>query len=226
MNRRHLAIVFWLSVLAIAAYLLLSKRSSSPGQGEAPEEEVSAGVAQPPGASTRPVAAPAPTGEQSGGVAAPVPATPQPVPAALKPDDKAPVPGSTETGGGAGAGSAPGTGGTPAADSRATLSKEDIRAAIQELLPEIKDCYQQGLKGNPDLDGTVKVEFVLVNTPDGGSYAREGEINDSTLASPLVEACILSKIQKAKFKDIQGNGEVRVKYPFRMSSGAGGFGGQ
>jgi hypothetical protein len=103
-------------------------------------------------------------------------------------------------------------------------TKEDIRAAIHELTPEIRECFNQGLKTNPNLDGKVRVDFVLARAPDGGAYAREGEVGESTLNAPLVEACILSKLQTARFENIHGDGEVRVRYPFKLSSGAG-FGG-
>jgi hypothetical protein len=113
----------------------------------------------------------------------------------------------------------------PAAVSPALdATKEDIRAAIHELTPEIRECFNQGLKTNPNLDGKVRVDFVLARAPDGGAYAREGEVGESTLNAPLVEACILSKLQTARFENIHGDGEVRVRYPFKLSSGAG-FGG-
>lgn len=233
MDKRHLAVALAVTLLAGAGYLLLSRWSPAPEE----VDEASAGVAPAQGAVARPPA-PITTGERggeiSGGVVAPIPAAPQPTAPAPRPGEKAPTSAPAAGGGAAaGAGSGVGTtgsgaGGSPEGESKASLNKEDIRAAINELKPQIKECFEQGLKANPNLDGTVKVEFVIVGSPDGGgAYAREGEINDSSLAAPLVEACILSKIQTAKFKAIQGNGEVRVKYPFRLSSGSGGgFGGE
>ncbi|MGC4117593.1 MAG: AgmX/PglI C-terminal domain-containing protein [Myxococcales bacterium] len=229
MSRRNLVIAAVLAgVVAVAAFVLLSPTGA--GDEKGPSDEASAGVAVRP--SSPPKDPPASqgaleAGERSGGVVAapaePKPALPSPALMAASASSgsaAAPAPAAPE-----GGGSAPGGTGEPPA--KALANKEDIRAAIQELKPQIKECFEQGLKTNPELDGTLKVEFTLARSPDGGAYAREGEVNDSTLKAPLVEACVLSKIQAAKFKDLKGDGEVRVRYPFRMSSdSAPGFGGQ
>lgn len=111
-------------------------------------------------------------------------------------------------------------------------NKDSVRAAIKHLLPLVKDCYAQGLKTDPSMEGMIQVKVLLKNAPDGGAFAQEGEIGEaSTLQAPLVQACILSKLQTAHFpelKDYQGakgGGGLRVTYPFKLQQNAGGFGG-
>ena len=77
----------------------------------------------------------------------------------------------------------------------------------------------------------MQVKFVLANSPDGGAVAKEGEIGESSsLQAPLVQACILSKIQTAQFQELldadgaRDSGEIRVTYPYTLTQG-GGFGG-
>lgn len=229
MSRRNLVIAAAVAALAAAlALVLLSAGGADEAAGTT--GEASAGVATETASqrAASPSAGARESGERSGGVA---PAEPRPqapeARAAATPATAAAAPAAPSSGAGA-----EGSGGSngPASsetESKAVANKEDIRAAILALKGDLKACFEQGLKSNPELDGTVKVAFTLARSPDGGAYAREGEIDDSTLGAPLVEACILSKIQTAKFKDLKGDGEVRVRYPFRLSGdGAAGFGGQ
>lgn len=187
-------------------------------------------------------------GERSGGVAEPT-AAPSPGPSAAAPGEPgAPrpqpavptrptgveagtvQPAAVQAGGGTGSGSAPAAAAGSLAQesqspSNAVANKEDIRAAIRALIPEVRRCYEQGLKQRAGLSGTVRVEFTLAQAPDGGAYAKQGEIGDTTLAAPFVEACILTALQSAHFQDLKGSGEVRVRYPFKFDAEAGGFGG-
>ncbi|HEY3448120.1 MAG TPA: AgmX/PglI C-terminal domain-containing protein [Myxococcales bacterium] len=229
MNRRNLVIAVVLASLVAAAALVLLSPGASSDDAAAPKDEESAGVSTGAAPSPKPLpaqAGPLEAGESSGGV--PAPAEPRVAPSNPGAAPAAAAAGSAGSAAGAAGGSeGSGAGNSAPAESKASANKEDIRAAILELRGQIKECFEQGLKSKPDLDGTVKVEFVLARSPDGGAYAKEGEIGDSTIGAPLVEACILSKIQSAKFKDLKGDGEVRVRYPFRLSSDqAAGFGGQ
>jgi hypothetical protein len=205
---------------AVAFWLLASpdQPSSSPSASVAQPESggLSAGTAEAAPPENR---APAPPTLAPKLVAAAAASSSSPAPDGSLPQAEA---GAQEPRPGAGTNSS-----TADPSSKAMANKEDIRAAIKELLPQIRDCYEQGLKQNPSLDGKARVEFVLARAPDGGAYAREGEVNESTMNAPLVEACILSKLQTAHFRDLQGEGEVRVKYPFNFHSERerGGFGG-
>ena len=81
----------------------------------------------------------------------------------------------------------------------------------------MKDCYVQGLKTSPGLEGKVVLAFTLVR-PDGSeAHASEGMVAESNLKNPLVEACMLSHIQTAKFGNLHSGPEVRVRYPLQLA---------
>ena len=99
---------------------------------------------------------------------------------------------------------------------KGTLSKADIQNAVTNVLPDIKKCYEGGLRMK-DGQGTVKVAFTLV-AADGGGFMRDAEIAESGLANPVTDACVLTALSNARFPMPHG-GEVRVTYPFRFDTG-------
>lgn len=99
----------------------------------------------------------------------------------------------------------------------ATLPKESIQAAIQAVKPAIAACYEEGLKLNPNMAGRIKASFTIV-AKDGQGKLDEGEIEESELGNPFVDACILGEIARAEFPVPEGDGVVRVTYPFSFSS--------
>ncbi len=96
-----------------------------------------------------------------------------------------------------------------------TLDSAAIKTAVQAVLPDVKNCYETGLKMKADSKGTVKVSFTLVAS-DGGGFMRDAELLDSELANPVVDSCILEALSQAHFPMPQGGGEVRVTYPFKF----------
>lgn len=94
---------------------------------------------------------------------------------------------------------------------------DDVKLAIEALKPAILDCYEQGLKQDPKLEGRLVLEFTLDTAPDGGAFPSEGQVSKSSTPSPVLDACILATIGKAHFQPLHGNGKVIVKYPIRLS---------
>jgi hypothetical protein len=92
----------------------------------------------------------------------------------------------------------------------------EVQAAVRAIQPGVNDCYQQGLKQKADLGGTVTVAFTLHKDPQGGSFAKEGAVADSSLQAPQVEGCIVQQLNQARFPDIKGEGDVQVRYPFKL----------
>lgn len=117
-------------------------------------------------------------------------------------------------------GDSPGTAEPPPAEQPAptgTVGPEAVKAAIQAVLPDVKHCYESGLKVKPGSEGVVKVAFTLVASDGGGSVSR-AEILESGLNNPLTDACMLDAVAKAHFPlPTGGNGQVQVTYPFRFS---------
>ncbi|MFN7130753.1 MAG: AgmX/PglI C-terminal domain-containing protein [Myxococcales bacterium] len=104
-----------------------------------------------------------------------------------------------------------------------TVQKAAIRSAVQAILPDVRACYEEGLKNDPDLEGRVVVEFEI-EARDGKGRVVSGHVFDAETQSPFFEACVLSKISGAQFDAPEGGGTVKVRYPFVFDTGAG-FGG-
>ncbi|MEW5849921.1 MAG: AgmX/PglI C-terminal domain-containing protein [Myxococcota bacterium] len=115
----------------------------------------------------------------------------------------APGPGTTTPQGGA----AGATGGG------ARLDKDDIKAAVRAVIPSMKHCYESGQKMTPESQGKVSIAFTLV-AADGGGFMRDAEIKSSDLGNPIIDACLLQSLTEARFPVPEGEGEVRVTYPF------------
>ncbi len=97
-----------------------------------------------------------------------------------------------------------------------TLDKEAVKAAIAAVKPKLADCFHQALKQQPGLGGKVVVQLELV-AKDGKGYVRAGEIEDSDVASPFFEACVLQEAAGAAFEAPDGDGVATIVYPFRFT---------
>jgi hypothetical protein len=106
-----------------------------------------------------------------------------------------------------------------------TLSKEAIQAAIKAVVPRVKQCFEQGLKKEPDLAGRVVVQFEIEADEEGRGVVNKGEVPESETVSPFFDACVLKEVAGAEFPAPEGGGKVVVRYPFQFDPG-GGFGGQ
>ncbi len=121
---------------------------------------------------------------------------------------------------------------TPPADARplerkkptGTLSKESIMEGVKAIKPQIKACFEQGLKHDPSLAGRVLIDFEIEADDEGKGKVIRGEVKDSEAQSPFFEACVLKEIGGQTFDAPEGGGSVRVTYPFNFDPG-GGFGG-
>jgi hypothetical protein len=97
-----------------------------------------------------------------------------------------------------------------------TLDKEYIRDQIKELIPLIKECFENALEHEPDLSGKVVVGFSIVGDPSVGGLVGESQVIDekSTIANKDLRECIQESMYAAQFPPPKEGGEVRVEYPF------------
>lgn len=95
------------------------------------------------------------------------------------------------------------------------LDKEYIRERLTEVLPLLRECYEIALENDPELAGTLTIEFVVDAEEEVGGYVREAQVaEDSSLGDPVVRECITETILSLEFIPPQDGGEVRVRYPF------------
>jgi TonB family protein len=94
------------------------------------------------------------------------------------------------------------------------LPKDVIRKVIDENKGQIRYCYERELQKNAELEGMVRVKFVI------GATGRVvvAIITDSTLNNPAAEDCMRQKILTWVFPPPAGGGRVDVNYPFIFHS--------
>lgn len=88
------------------------------------------------------------------------------------------------------------------------LSHDIIRRVMRTASSNIKKCYQEGLRKDPNLAGKVTVTFTV--DPKGmvqNAAAR------SSLADENVTSCVLGHVRSLRFPVSQG-GDTTVTFPF------------
>jgi len=95
------------------------------------------------------------------------------------------------------------------------LERQEIEIVIKQRMGLIRRCYTRELRRNPDLQGTVKVRFVIDR--DGG--VKYAAIRGSELGNAIVEDCVVDEMRKLRFPPPSGEGTVIVTYPFAFKGG-------
>lgn len=90
------------------------------------------------------------------------------------------------------------------------MQKDLIRRIVRAHINEVRHCYNQGLKTNPELSGRVVVGFKIAGTGE----VETSEVHESTLGNSGVDTCIAGAIETWKFPKTRGGGSIVVNYPF------------
>ncbi len=97
------------------------------------------------------------------------------------------------------------------------LDPDLIASIIKRYIPQIQNCYEQGLVARPSIKGKVTVNFVI----NAQGAVTIPNIVETTLNDSLTEKCMISKIKTWNFPQPKGGGTVGVKYPFILMSNSG-----
>jgi RNA polymerase sigma factor (sigma-70 family) len=100
------------------------------------------------------------------------------------------------------------------------LDKAYIKACVQEILPLLTECYEEGIQRDPKLAGSIVVEFTIEGEPGIGGLVGESKIDpkDSTLGDPVVRECVQETMYALKIDPPTNGGIVQVRYPFAFST--------
>jgi len=103
-----------------------------------------------------------------------------------------------------------------------SLTKEAIDEGVRDQIPAIRECYQGWLAQNPDLEGTVRLKFVIGTSEDDPELGvvQSIDVADTTVGHVWMEGCVLSAMEDAQF-EAPSSGVVIVTYPFKFSSEEG-----
>jgi len=106
----------------------------------------------------------------------------------------------------------------PAGAAVGTLDKNYIQSQIVELLPLVKECFEETLTRKPSASGTVFVRFTITADETLGGLIADSEIVDekSTFADDETRRCIQESVYAARFPSPEGGGDVVFEYPFTL----------
>lgn len=177
--------------------------NAGPGVG-APASTGASQGATPSARSTAPPPGPPPASPLAPGVAAP----------------ERPASGGSAAAAAGGAATGPGEGAPGDGDGpppRYAPDQEGIRDAVRASLPELKTCYEEWLKLQPGLAGTLRVSFTIAAAEEGGEDAevRDVRLQDSTLGHLLMEGCAQAVLADLAFAAPES--PVDVTYPLAFA---------
>lgn len=101
-----------------------------------------------------------------------------------------------------------------------TLSKVEIRSAMKEVIPYLRDCYVQALPTLSDSHVKLTAKLKLTGDPDVGTLIDAGALSDDA-GKPLPAAfddCLRSTFMLMALPPLAEGNEIDVHYPFVFSS--------
>jgi hypothetical protein len=104
---------------------------------------------------------------------------------------------------------------------RFPLTRDGIKAAVEDAKPQVRECYEEWLKANPALSGQLKIGFRIA--ADGGPEAVVDQVRlvgDAGMGNLAFEGCVLSVMGGLRF-DAPPEGTLNVSYPFTFSNDGG-----
>lgn len=102
-----------------------------------------------------------------------------------------------------------------------TLDRAYIKAAVQEIVPLLLECYTSGLDRDAKLGaGSVVVDFTIEGEQAVGGVIGESQIvaDKTEIADPEFRQCIQETMYALAIDPPPNGGVVRVTYPFMFSN--------
>ena len=92
------------------------------------------------------------------------------------------------------------------------------RRVREDLFPLAKQCYEDALRRDPRMGGTVEVHFTIMGDPRVGGVVGEASLGDrTTLADPEMQTCVRESMMSVTFDAPPEGGEITVVYPIVFS---------
>ena len=90
-----------------------------------------------------------------------------------------------------------------------------VTRMIRTRLAAVRACYERALRSDPTLAGRVTIEFTVEPTGAVSSAA----LQDDTVASPEVAACITQTVRRFRFHPGPEGGAATFRAPFEFATG-------
>ena len=97
------------------------------------------------------------------------------------------------------------------------LTREEIQRVISRVQSQIKYCYEKELTKDPNLEGKLVASWTISGTGDVVASSAAQNTFSGGSAQP-VEQCVMRIIQRLKFPNPKGGGQVFVSYPWVFSA--------
>jgi outer membrane biosynthesis protein TonB len=105
-----------------------------------------------------------------------------------------------------------------AAPKSETLAAErddgDVKTVLRDRAPSFQSCYERALKTNPNLEGTVDVEFTI----DASGGVRVERVASKNASDPSLVRCVRGVLQRAVFAESEREATVSTTLTFRTRS--------
>ncbi len=89
-----------------------------------------------------------------------------------------------------------------------SLPMEVVKRIVHANFPRLRACYDQGLKMDPSLRGTITTRFII----DSTGAVETASLVSSTMSNPNVSTCVVGVFSTLSFPSPE-NGKARVTYP-------------
>jgi hypothetical protein len=101
----------------------------------------------------------------------------------------------------------------PPVNAEGDLPPQVIRQVVQRDSLSMRECYQDGLRRNRRLRGTVSTRFVIARD---GHVERASDESGGAFPDGAVAACVVGRFRRLSFPPPDG-GKVTVVYPLTFS---------
>ncbi len=92
------------------------------------------------------------------------------------------------------------------------LDRHVIQATIAKYLSQVRACYEERLRHNAELAGTLVMDFEI----GGAGRLNFSKVKSTTLADPQVGGCVAKRMMNWEFPKPRGGVNVKVNYPFTL----------
>ena len=96
------------------------------------------------------------------------------------------------------------------------VTREGVKRAVTEQLPQLRQCYRGWLQPNRALGGKLKAQFTLADIPGRNrSKIMRVDIADAGVGGAAMEECMRDVFKTTRFETPRG-GEMRVSLPLQF----------
>lgn len=97
---------------------------------------------------------------------------------------------------------------------RGSLTKAEIRRAIERQIADVRSCYEDALDMRPNLRGRVLTKFLI----DSAGHVHSSEVLENDTGDDELACCIKHVLRAWTFPRPERCGIVVVHYPFILET--------